>query len=630
VNALGFPVQGVIDDAPHRSLPSSSRAHSLVKNEKGAVMLMGIYFCILLMALVFYVLGLTQTMLSQEGMQDAADAASFASAIVHARGMNLLVYINWVMAALVAVLIAIRLVQSLFIIAATLLSALAFVTMGATTALAGVCWEKVVLWENLYQKAKRAVFPILEGLHMAENAVKYVVPAAATLEALVESGKTHKPAQAVFAIPGRITLPVESDSFSHLCEKGGELVGEVVMLPITAVVGEGSVTDAIAQGVGDMAGSLSGFLCGGGKGTPPSDSRTVEKHYPEAAVQDCKTPAECASQQQDAQELKTLWERGRPASDGQCPRARQDESCPEDDPYERYAMVARSYCSPQPGFRPKKYDYVLQSVKSTYEMRATGRYELKREVLKSELVEEQSLPCRDLVAQPMNRWSDYDRKGFVSGARYPYPVCTSNEVGIGGRAGAGPVTITHTIVGHVFGCIVEEVVNTPLAKPGESLTDGSDERSPMKVKDKLELGADDFQIRAVAYSDAVGPGKYAEGVRIALHRKEKEGDAKVLTGALSFLDRFSVAQAEYYFDHDGNTDPKEWLWEARWTARLRRFRLPEQGVAPSSELNGGDSSSAEYGGLRSQSLEESCGDAGGDHCGEAGSILARLQEGVLH
>jgi hypothetical protein len=612
----------------------------LLRGEQGAVMLMGIYFCVLLMALVFYVLGVAQTVLAQEGMQDAADAASFASAIVHARGMNLLVYINWVMAALVAVLIAIRLVESLFIIAGTTLSTLSFFSFGAATPLASLCWTQVNVWNQLYERTKKVVFPVLEALHSAEKAVSVVVPAAATLEALVESGKTHAPADAVFALPGRLTLPVEFDSFPPLCERGADLVGYVATLPIRALGGpmEG-IADGLEDGLGAMAGSLSGYLCGAsaGSGDPPVHRRTVEKLYPEATVQrPCSSNEECAAQERAGAALYGQMTRGQPRADGRCPRATLDEPCPESDPYERYAAQVREICAPHGDFRPKSYSFVLQNVRSTYELKPSGKYEVRREVLSSRYERDQPLPCRDTSKIQKNRWSNYERKGFVSGARYALPVCASNEVGIGGRVGAGPVTISQTIAAHVFACKVDEVVETPLAKRGEKMEGQSDKHSPMKMEDDVELGGEDFQIRALAYGDGVGPGEYSKGVHMALFGREPE--ASVASGAaevMSFIHRFSVARAEYYFDHDGHTDRKDWLWEPRWTARLRRFRLPnqDQETTGSSEFAGPtrlDSQAEDYGGLSPRTLEDSCAEAGVEFCEQASSVLNKMNEGVLH
>ena len=44
----------------------------------------------------------------ERGMQEAADATAFSAAVLHARGMNLLVMINLIMACVLAVRVALK------------------------------------------------------------------------------------------------------------------------------------------------------------------------------------------------------------------------------------------------------------------------------------------------------------------------------------------------------------------------------------------------------------------------------------------------------------------------------------------------------------------------------------------
>jgi hypothetical protein len=648
----------------HTSLPETPmgrRVSQLVSDNSGALSFLGLFFCIFLIAFVFYILGIARTILAQEGMQDAADAASYASAIVHARGMNLLVYINWIMAALMSVLIALRLVETLFIIVGTVLAALAVVTLGATGPASGLCYEQAVTWHQIYESAKKVVMPILQGLHVTEVAIKYIVPAAATVDALVESGKTHRPADAVFALPGRISLPVESDSFSVLCEHGSETLADLVLAPIKgADVGDADeggggfisdVADGLSDAVGEMGKSLSGYLCGSGAesgaagGTPPSHKETVEKYYPaRPGPRECDSHEDCERAKQELRTQQAKDAAAAPEADGTCRNRDANGSCPANDPYETAAMEARRACKPRDGFKILNYDFVQQNVVSTYRMTVQGRVEEKRETKAggSTLIREGNLPCGSNNFGSRTQWTEYQTTGRPTGFPFAPPVCKVNTVSVGGPAGAGPVQVTETIVAHVFGCRVEEEIEFPLAKPGESLAPmrGDNSKSPMKLEDGLELGANDFQIRALGYGEAIGPGKYLDGVKLGLWRREaKEGISDVAKGAMSVLHHFSVAQGEYYFDHDSAhpVERSEWLWEPAWTARLRRFRMPDQGgseaagasaAAPS--LSPSENSST-YGGLDpSQTASDSCSESGAQNCAQLDSILSDLDALVLH
>lgn len=114
-----------------------------------------------------------------------------------------------------------------------------------------------------------------------------------------------------------------------------------------------------------------------------------------------------------------------------------------------------------------------------------------------------------------------------------------------------------------------------------------------------------------------------------------KADRKLLN-ALGEAGRFSIAQAEYYFDHPGSTASAEWLWDLRWTARLKRFRLPERDTAQKEERRIADGSGSaqaevsEYGGLpANQSTEEACSGVFSNCTGvnDAIDILDRL---VIH
>ena len=89
-------------------------------------MLIGLLMAVFLVGILYHVVGIGDAVLHRERMQDAADAAAFSGAVLHARGMNLVVLINIIMAALLAILVALKLLQSLLHIAIALCAALSF------------------------------------------------------------------------------------------------------------------------------------------------------------------------------------------------------------------------------------------------------------------------------------------------------------------------------------------------------------------------------------------------------------------------------------------------------------------------------------------------------------------------
>ncbi|MEO8182062.1 MAG: pilus assembly protein TadG-related protein, partial [Deltaproteobacteria bacterium] len=111
------------------------RGPALYGNQDGAIMVIGVFIAILLCGLLFYVAGVGQIVFRRERMQDAADAVALATAIGHARGMNLIVFINLVMAALVAILLALKLIELLLTGLMLVLAAISWLVPPAAAAI---------------------------------------------------------------------------------------------------------------------------------------------------------------------------------------------------------------------------------------------------------------------------------------------------------------------------------------------------------------------------------------------------------------------------------------------------------------------------------------------------------------
>jgi len=88
------------------------------------------------------------------------------------------------------------------------------------------------------------------------------------------------------------------------------------------------------------------------------------------------------------------------------------------------------------------------------------------------------------------------------------------------------------------------------------------------------LGAEDFQIRGVAINNGQRPLKIDRGLFHGAFDRQVTPEGWV--GAARLVGKVAVAQAEYYFNHDGvhHKEPYDWMWNMDWRARLVRFRLP--------------------------------------------------------
>lgn len=253
----------------------------LSSDTRGAAMVFGLFFAIFLLGMLWYVLGLTRTIDYRQRMQDASDAAAFSAAVVNARGMNLLALINMTMAAILSVLVGLRLVQTIGYVAIGICFGLAYPTMGASLGPVPLITKMVTQVAKVATKVEDVMPDVLGALHTAGKAVSVVVPVGANLRVISMVAKEYDVATLGVAIPSRFTLPVEDDDFGVLCAHAGELAGYMAMLPVSPILPD-TIEDAIGDVAGKIAQAGSDWFCGEG-GEPPdlnSDEDTRYIEYP--------------------------------------------------------------------------------------------------------------------------------------------------------------------------------------------------------------------------------------------------------------------------------------------------------------------------------------------------------------
>jgi hypothetical protein len=85
----------------------------LYRDERGAVMVTGVFMATFLVGALWFIFGTARAAIFRERVQETADAAAFSSAVLHAKGMNLIAAINLVLFALTAVWLLIRALQDI-------------------------------------------------------------------------------------------------------------------------------------------------------------------------------------------------------------------------------------------------------------------------------------------------------------------------------------------------------------------------------------------------------------------------------------------------------------------------------------------------------------------------------------
>lgn len=226
-------------------------------------MVVGVFMAAFLVGSLWYIIGIGDAVLYRERMQDGADAAAYAAAVYHARGMNMIAMLNIIMAAILAILVAFKLLQLINWIANAVSCALWWTGVGAAVcSLTSSLESPIANAVNIAEKLVNTALPILSktqvGIAVAMPWVaeaKSVYIASEQYKKPVESGGTISTSLIPF-IDGRLGLPVQEDDYDFLCKKAGEYVGKLVFSPF------GGFGDWIGGVVGDIVGTFPGFFCG--------------------------------------------------------------------------------------------------------------------------------------------------------------------------------------------------------------------------------------------------------------------------------------------------------------------------------------------------------------------------------
>jgi len=152
---------------------------ALRSDEGGAVMVMGLFFALLLIAGMWSMKGLGDAVVFRQRMQEAADNEVYAAAVVHARGMNLVAALNVLMRILSLLWLVMSVLRDLLVIAMAILGACAafFMTSAICSPLFAVACNAYGQLQNARQAYERAVLtPVLPALSGIETAAALGYP----------------------------------------------------------------------------------------------------------------------------------------------------------------------------------------------------------------------------------------------------------------------------------------------------------------------------------------------------------------------------------------------------------------------------------------------------------------------
>lgn len=611
--------------------PKRTSDGALLRNEQGAILLLGVFLGVFLAAMLYYVVGIAEAIHAREGLQDAADAGAFAAAILHARGMNLVAFVNIVMAALVAVLVACRVVQGLCWVGIGVAAALAQPTFGASLAAVPPLQATLAKFEAAHRGLREPVLETLRVLHGTQRLISNAVPPLAVIDSVLEVSRHHPPARFGVALPGGPRLPVTADRFEVTCGRAGEAVASLVLWPLERM-GLGPVAAPLKAAAGTLTGSASMFFCGAGGSNPPGYERRERLFLPRTtAALACEAEARSTTgAPASCEEARRELEAAEPGSDGSC---RPEEDCSERGAYARLAQEARRQCRPRAGFSPSAFVFQRHTVAIEYTFRR-GRGWVQTDVSRrnARLLEKAIAPCGP-SGELGKEWNvEVHRPGRPQEV---VPLCAEpHDVPPGEARDGQRATVEHEQVTQLLGC---EVLESRRDEPfeGERPLGSNQGREPHRVEGGALLGDERFQLRAVSWGRASEIAAAAEeGVAVAAWGVEAQGDPGVALGAAVLgaggaLGRLSVAQAEFYYDHDGREARSEWLWNMKWTARLVRFRTRAEVPA----RHGDDPMSSEPGTLTHDDVSSFgavCKAASLPGCRDLDEVVSAAEGLVLH
>ncbi|MFI5298020.1 MAG: TadE/TadG family type IV pilus assembly protein [Polyangiales bacterium] len=240
-------------------------------DSRGAVMVIAVFMSAFMCGILWYVIGVGDAVIYRESMQDGADAVAFGTAVDLARSMNVLVLINQVMAAVLAVLLAFKVVQvALGIANATLLAICAWPFGGEWACVpAEELTEVEEPYSNTVDDVKNIVDMTLEVLHGAEEVLEYSLPLLAEADGITIANNYGTTVKSGLPVSDSLAgLPVEFDDFSVLCDHAADDVPGILLLPIGVIVIEGAPLGApfvAAASLGTLP--LARYMCDDGSGS---------------------------------------------------------------------------------------------------------------------------------------------------------------------------------------------------------------------------------------------------------------------------------------------------------------------------------------------------------------------------
>lgn len=510
----------------------ASAAARLADDTSGAVLVMGVFMAAFLVGAAWYLIGIGDTIIYREQLQDASDAVAYAGAVYHARGMNVIAWLNLVLAALLGVVTIARILafaNTVVNVASCVCAAVPFTSVvcapicSTTSTLRTPLRTAMRQTKSLYNKAGPAISKMQTG-------VAYVAPWLAEAKALTHSQTYGDDVRgggilSLSLVPGkfvsgedeRLALPVAEGSQGDICRKVSMVVTETVLAPIPAW-GRRFIEDELQAAVDEfcMTGSSRKVEAREGVG----DQKAIEEHL--GVYCDWASEISGAIDGGDEAAIRRAIERHRVGEPG------------ED----------------------------LEGL-GCYRKHKTGL--LSKATLNGDL---DSQEFRDQVRAAKNKGCDFSKSACLVSAEQPVRDALKTMQ----RRAVEKDTAR--------GASYQEPEDYT---PEDHASLEMKEVTPKVIYGGARHGRRHFQVWSLTLGADERASRAGAGVAVATSDPSSIVAKPHPAGSVAFT------QAEFYYDTDGPFPAEEALWNINWRARLRRVHpatLPNFGELLAGELGG--------------------------------------------
>jgi hypothetical protein len=213
-------------EATARTTTGTLPDRTLRGDDRGAIMIIGVFMATALVGCIWYMVGLGEAMIYREQMRAAADATAFSSAVTHALGMNIIVMMNIAMAVVMSIMLALQIVFIIGIVL-TVLAVIGLLADGVTAPFIPPLIDFDMTMFRTIQSVQDPVFITIAAINVTAGIEGMMMPWVATMNAKLIPGQ-YKPARAPDDLMQPFSLSLIPSRIPFLFNWGESKIGSLL------------------------------------------------------------------------------------------------------------------------------------------------------------------------------------------------------------------------------------------------------------------------------------------------------------------------------------------------------------------------------------------------------------------